>query len=133
MHLCANILFSRLLPSGTIVRRNFSFQPGEKSLANRMYRKTMDQILARRYRLVDFLFNLLPLQPVDRLQRILSLARQSVVELETHPINPEEYRFLAGGQIFQLAGDLSVAPCFTVLLDHGRDSSARRPTDSYNR
>ena len=30
MHLCANVLFRGLLPPGTLVRRNFSFQAGEK-------------------------------------------------------------------------------------------------------
>jgi hypothetical protein len=98
MHLCANVLLSGLLPYGTISRRNFSFQPGEKGRVNRFYRGVVDRMLARRHRLVDFLFSLPPLEPSDRLQRILCLARRHVVELETHPINPEEYRFLTQHQ-----------------------------------
>ena len=110
MHLCANVLLGGLLPPGTLVRRNFSFQPGEKSLWNRLYRKAVDRMLARRHRLLDFFFSLAPLELPSRLQRIFSLARQFVVEVETHPVNPEEYRFLADGEIFRLAGDVRIAP-----------------------
>jgi hypothetical protein len=118
MHLCANVLFGGLLPAGTIVRRNFSFRPGEKSLSNRFYRTIVDYRLAAKHRVVDFFFSLMPLDPPDRLQRIFSAARQSVVELETHPVNPPEYRFLAGGEIFSWLGDLPIAPRFA--LPHGR-------------
>ena len=64
MHLCANVLLQRLLPPETFLRRNLSFQPGEKSLWNRLYRWFVDGRLARRHRLADFLFSssfLLPL------------------------------------------------------------------------
>jgi hypothetical protein len=103
MHLSANVLWQGLLPSGTFVRRNFSFQPGEKSLWNRLYRQFVDGMLSRRHRLTDFFFSLTPLEPPGRLERIISLARQFIVELETHPVRPEEYRFLAGGEIFRWA------------------------------
>jgi hypothetical protein len=114
MHLCANVLFGKLLPAGTLVRRNFSFQPGEKSLANRLYRRAVDRKLARRHRLVDLFFSLPPMESAGRLARIFALARKFVVELETHPVNPEEYLFLAGGEIFRQAGDLPIAPCFSL-------------------
>src|SRR5207245_11014290 len=99
MHLCANVFFGGLLPPETLVRRNFSFQAGEKSLWNRLYRRFVDGMLARRHRLVDFFFSLAPLEPPVRLQRIFSLAREFVVEVETHPVHQEEYRFLTGGEI----------------------------------
>lgn len=57
MHLCANVLLGGLLPTGTIARRNFSFQPGEKSGVNRLYRAAIDRILARRHRFTDFFFS----------------------------------------------------------------------------
>jgi hypothetical protein len=104
MHLCANALLGGLLPAGTIARRNFSFQPGEKGPWNRLYRNLTDHILARRNRLADFFFSLSPLEPPRRLQRIFSLARQFVVEVETHPVNPDEYRFLHNGEIFRRCG-----------------------------
>jgi hypothetical protein len=115
MHLCANVLLGRLLPPGTLVRRNFSFQRGEKNWANRFYRRLQDRRLGRRHCLADFLFSLAPLEPPDRLQRIFSLAREFVVEVETHPVNPEEYRFLTGGEIRRYMGDLQIASCFTTL------------------
>lgn len=113
-HLCANVLLAGLLPSGTFVRRNFSFQRGEKSFGNRLYRQAVDRVLARRHRLADFFFSLPPLEPPSRLKRIFSLARQFVVEVETHPINPEEYQFLAGGEIFRWVGDWPIASRFAV-------------------
>jgi hypothetical protein len=113
MHLCANVLWAKLLPAGVLARRSFSFQPGERGLANRLYRKAVDRKLARRHRLVDFLFSLPPLEP-GRLRSIFALARASVVELETHPVNPEEYRFLCGGEIRRQLGDLAIASRFTL-------------------
>ena len=58
MHLCSNVLLGGLLPPGILVRRNFHFAAGEKNVVNRLYRSGVDRILARRYRMVDFLFNL---------------------------------------------------------------------------
>jgi YdjC-like protein len=110
MHLCANVLFGGLLPRGVVARRNFSFQPGEKGLANRLYRRCVDGILARRHRVVDFFFSLAPLQPASRLERIVGLARRSIVEVEAHPMNSEEYRFLSAPDIFRRALDVSIAP-----------------------
>lgn len=114
MHLCANVLLGRLLPPGTVVRRNFSFQPGEKSFGNRFYRKVVDRMLARRHRLTDFFFSLPPRDPPGHMQKILSLARDFTVEIATHPVDPEEYRFLAEGEIFRWAGDVPIVPCFAV-------------------
>jgi len=114
MHLCANILLGRLLPSGTLVRRNFSFQSGEKSLVNRLYRRAVDHRLARRHRLVDFLFSLTPLEPKGRLERIRSLARQFIVEVETHPVKADEYRFLKGDEVARWTEDVPIAPRFAM-------------------
>lgn len=114
MHLSSNVLVGRLLPAGTVVRRNFSFAPGEKSLLNRMYRSLVDRALKRRHLLADFFFSLPPLDPPERLQKIFSLARDFVVELETHPVRPDEYRFLAKGEVFRLASGIPVAPRYTV-------------------
>jgi predicted glycoside hydrolase/deacetylase ChbG (UPF0249 family)/glycosyltransferase involved in cell wall biosynthesis len=113
LHLCTNVLLDRLLPEGVLVRRNFSFLAGEKSLVNRLYRKMIDRRLAGRHRVVDYLFNLAPFEP-GRLERVFSLARNSVVELETHPAYPDEYRFLTSGEMLRQLGDLTVAPNFTA-------------------
>jgi chitin disaccharide deacetylase len=114
MHLCSNVLLGRLLPPQTIMRRSFSFQHGEKSLLNRLYRQFVDRVIARRHYLTDLFFSLPPLEPAGRLQRIFSVARECVVEVETHPVNPEEYGFLAGGEIFRCVGDLPIARRFTA-------------------
>jgi predicted glycoside hydrolase/deacetylase ChbG (UPF0249 family) len=116
MHLCANVLFGELVPAGTLVRRSFSFARGEKSWANRLYRKFVDRRLKRRHRLADFLFSVTPVQDSKRLQRIFSLARQAVVELETHPVNPEELRFLGSEKMQELLGDLSIATSFPAIV-----------------
>ncbi len=113
-HLCANVLFAGLLPEGTVARRNFSFQPGEKSFVNRLYRQSIDRLLGRKHKLVDYLFSLLPLEPASRLQRVVNLARRHVVELETHPINPEERSFLLGGCISHVDRDLTIATSFNL-------------------
>ena len=55
-----------------------------------------------------------PLEPESRLQWIFSLARKFVVEVETHPIERDEYRFLAEGEIFRVAGDVPVARRFAA-------------------
>jgi chitin disaccharide deacetylase len=114
MHLSANVLLGRLLPAGTIARRSFSQQQGEKASAKHLYRRVVDRVLARRHRLTDFFFSLLPLDPPDRLRTILSLANDSIVEVETHPVNPEEHRFLAGGEIFRLAAAVPVASRYAI-------------------
>jgi len=115
MHLCANVLLGGLLPRGALVRRNFSFQPGEKSFCNRFYRRVVDRMLARRHRVVDFFFSLAPVEPASRLQRIFSLARNSVVELEAHPIKPDEYRFLSN-TISGLVGEAQIGPFSAASL-----------------
>jgi predicted glycoside hydrolase/deacetylase ChbG (UPF0249 family) len=115
MHLCANVLWQRLLPAGTIVRRNFSFDRGEKAIWNRFYRQAVDRKLARRHRLTDFFFSLPPLNPSARLEHIYSLARRQVVELETHPANPAEYQYLVAGEMLRQIGDLPLSPPSTML------------------
>jgi chitin disaccharide deacetylase len=110
MHLCANVLIQRLLPFGTMVRRSFAFDLGEKSLGNYVYRSMVDRGISRRHRVTDYLFSLPPIEPETRLKKIFSLASRFAVELETHPVNPEEHRFLAGREIFRQIGEIRLAP-----------------------
>ncbi len=114
MHLSANVLLGGLLPPGTIVRRHFSHESREKALRHRVFRRFTDAVLTRRYRVADFFFPLIPLEPPARLQEIFALAGRSGVEVETHPVNPEEYRFLAGGEIFRYAGDSPIAHSYEI-------------------
>lgn len=112
MHLCANVLWGGLLPCGTIARRSFSFDGGEKSFANRLYRRAVDRMLARRHPLADFFFSLMPLEADSHLKRIFSLGREFVVEVETHPMNPREHQFLTGGEILRWVSDCPIADHF---------------------
>jgi chitin disaccharide deacetylase len=114
MHLCENVLLQGLLPRGIVVRRSFSFQRGEKGLVNRLYRQTIDRRLARRHHLVDFLFSLQPLKSLGRLERIRCLSRRFVVEVETHPINMDEFRFLTEGEVVRWTADSPIAPRFAI-------------------
>ena len=118
MHLCFNVLWGRLLPAGTIARRSFSFRRGEKPLLNRLYRHAVVLILRRRHVTTDYLFSLPPLEPVERLRRICFLAREHAVEVEAHPVRPEEYRFLIGGEIRRLAGEVPIARGYVLPAAH---------------
>ena len=115
MHLCSNVLMANLLPKGSIARRNFSFRRGEKSMLDRSWRKCVDAMLARRHRLTDFFYSLPPLIP-ERLQEIAALAGESVVEVETHPANSDEYAFLTSGGVARLAGSV-VCSSFARYFD----------------
>jgi len=114
MHLCANVLYANLLPEGTIVRRNFSFAASEKGFINRMYRRLVDTRLARRHRMADFLYSIVPIDVPGRLARIFNLARDFAVEVETHPARPSEYAFLASGDIFRVAPGIPVASHYSA-------------------
>src|SRR5947208_12754056 len=81
MHLCANLLFSDLIPAGMKMRRNFSFWPGEKSWLNRTYRALVDRWLARRYQLPDYFFDLTQCIQEKKLDRVTAVAKSSNVEL----------------------------------------------------
>jgi len=94
MHLCANVLFSSMIPAGMKMRRNFSFWPGEKSMLNRTYRWLVDRWLACRYRLTDYFFDLTQCIQGEKLDRVAALAKSSNVELMTHPIVNEEEEYL---------------------------------------
>jgi len=109
MHLCANVVKQRLLPEGVIVRRNLTFPPGEKGFLNRFYRRRQDRRLASRHVLTDFFFDLQPFEPRNRLAKILELAAHFDIEVETHPIRDEEFRFLVNGELIRYAEDISVS------------------------
>jgi predicted glycoside hydrolase/deacetylase ChbG (UPF0249 family) len=113
MHLCANVLMAGLLPSGLIVRRNFSFAPGEKSFANRLYRKVIDGKLKRRHRITDFFFSLPPMDPA-RLTKIFALATDHTVEVECHPANAQEHSFLMTMDVESVLGGVKIARGYTI-------------------
>ena len=124
-HLCTNILLGGLLPRGMRVRRNFSFHPGEKGFANRAYRRLVDYLLARRYRVVDYFFSLVPFQPYERVERMFALSRNFAVEIETHPANSDEYNFLMGEEFRRLTTGLPLAAAGAKLAPSASEGGAR--------
>jgi hypothetical protein len=114
MHLSANVLFKGLLPAGVALRRNSSFFSGDKSFLNRFYRRTQDLVLARRHPMPDYLFEFSSSVRNGYLPRICNLAREFCVEIETHPVRAAEYELLAGGRIFSMIDDLTIAPWFRI-------------------
>jgi predicted glycoside hydrolase/deacetylase ChbG (UPF0249 family) len=94
LHLCMNMLVDQIIPLGSRVRRNLSFEPGEKSPANRTYRKLIDAWLKKRYICTDLFFGIEPEFDRQRLQRILRLAMTSNVELMVHPEKAETLDYL---------------------------------------
>ena len=108
MHLCANVLLSKLIPAGTRLRRNFSFWPGEKSMLNRVYRWLVDRWLGCRYPLVDYFFDLTQCIQGKKLDRVAALAKSSNVELMTHPIVSEEAEYLMSDEFKVILQRLSI-------------------------
>lgn len=94
MHLCANLLFSRLIPGGARVRRTFTFDRSEKTILNRAYRQVLDWYVSSRFLTTDDFFSIAPVHNTERLKRILIRSNQENVEIETHPENMEETEFL---------------------------------------
>jgi predicted glycoside hydrolase/deacetylase ChbG (UPF0249 family) len=107
-HICANVLWDEVIPRGQRVRRNFSFFPGEKATVNRVYRKVVDGLLGRRYRLTDYFFALPDCWKAGRLSRLALLAKTKSVELMTHPVRAEEFAFLMGDTHKELLRELQL-------------------------
>jgi chitin disaccharide deacetylase len=123
MHLCGNVLLSRLIPAGTKMRRNFSFWPGEKSLLNRGYRALVDRWLARKYYLPDYFFDLTQCIEEAKLDRVAGLARSSNVELMTHPIVGSETDYLMGDEFAAMLREVETGTFVNIGLRS--DQSAR--------
>ena len=106
MHLCANMLMGKILPEGECVRRTFTFDKSEKNIFNRFYRHILDSFVATRFSSTDSFFSILPLGNQNRLQGILNRSAFSDVEIEVHPENSEEIKFLLSDQFNQLTASI---------------------------
>jgi chitin disaccharide deacetylase len=102
MHLCSNVLFDQLISTGTKVRRSFSFQRGEKSFVNRIYRSLVDRHLLKRHRITDYFFALSSNLSRERLKMLVRLATQHSVELMTHTELARERECLLGDEFAKL-------------------------------
>jgi len=64
--------------------------------------------MAQRHRMADYLFSVPQLKSRERLERVVKLASNFNVEIETHPVNSEEYSFLVNGEIQSLVGQAKI-------------------------
>jgi hypothetical protein len=71
-------------------------------------------VLAESHRLADRFYSLSPLEPRARLQSIVRVAKQAVVEVAAHPAVPSEYAFLSSGEAQDWAGDVGIASRFSL-------------------
>lgn len=115
-HLCANVRWQKLIPANIMVRRNFTFPPGEKGALNRWYRAAQDRSLAKRFRIADYFFNLAPMED-GRLREVLEMARSANVEIECHPERDAEYEFLMQGRLKEL-GRVTVSRAYLLRDFH---------------
>jgi chitin disaccharide deacetylase len=97
IHLCTNLLLSRAIPSRYKIRKGVSFEPGQRSLINRMYRNIVNEIVERKHPVVDRFFILDEVLMRSGIHDITSLANRCDVELCVHPGTPEDFRYLMGG------------------------------------
>lgn len=93
LHLSMNMLLSGKIPKGIKVRRNFTFQPGEKNIINLLYRYIIDLFLTSHYVCTDFFFSMAPIN-IQKINNIVLTAKSYDVEIMVHPDIDEEYNFL---------------------------------------
>src|SRR5581483_4761300 len=130
MHLSANVLLGGLLPRDTAVRRHFSYEPREKRLRNGLFRIYSKLLIERRYSTTDFLFSLPPLEP-ERLSRMFGVAQDAVVEVETHPVNDDELRFLVEREFERYGAGIQVSPGYATNRErHSAASAGRNAAES---
>jgi predicted glycoside hydrolase/deacetylase ChbG (UPF0249 family) len=106
MHLCSNVLIDRLIPTGTKVRRSFTFDRGEKGAFNRAYRSVVDALLQKRHRTTDAFYALSAHLPLETLTPVLARASKEAVELMAHPEVPAEREALLSSQWNSLVKDV---------------------------
>lgn len=114
MHLCTNILASKMIPKGTIVRKTFTFDRGEKGPFNRLYRHILNSHVSRRFISTDCFFSITPVQNHERLHKIFNRAAKETVEIEVHPENKEEIEFLLSDHFENLMDSIHIG-CFGNL------------------
>jgi predicted glycoside hydrolase/deacetylase ChbG (UPF0249 family) len=107
-HLCANMVLGKMIPAGTLVRRNYTYFRADKAWPNRLYRKIMDACLMRNHVCTDYFFALLRIDQPDRLRAILALAAESSVELMSHPEEAEDFSMLMSDAFMLMIRDVKI-------------------------
>ena len=119
-HLCMNMLVDHVMPSGLGVRRSFTFEPGERGLINRTFRRLTDSWLIHHYYLTDAFYGIKPIEDDCRLARIVSRARNSVVEIMVHPALAEQYEYLMSAKFRDLIRDVPKGNYRTLVPTNGQ-------------
>lgn len=102
MHLCANVLASKMIPNKARIRRTFTFGWGERNLFNLIYRHLLDRYISGRYVSTDCFFSITPIQNYERLKNIFNRSVKESVEIEVHPENSEEINYLLSDRYYDL-------------------------------
>ncbi len=108
MHLCANVLASKMIPNGARVRKTFTFNLGEKNPFNLLYRHILDIWISRRFLSTNCFFSIAPVQNLERLRDIISRATKETIEIEVHPEKVEEIEFLLSDQCQNLVDSVQM-------------------------
>ncbi|NLP04050.1 MAG: ChbG/HpnK family deacetylase [Fibrobacter sp.] len=108
MHLCANMLFSRNIPEGTIVRKNITFTDNQnKSRLNKLFRKRVDSILKKRFICTDYFFHIRQITSSENsicypaLNQIIDLAERYILEVLAHPGQQIDSDFLTNTEFLR--------------------------------
>jgi hypothetical protein len=73
-----------------------------------MYRRWVDRVLVRRYRLTDYFFSLSRCLKTKTIDRVYELAKSATVELMAHPVVPIERSYLTSSAHLETIADLPV-------------------------
>jgi predicted glycoside hydrolase/deacetylase ChbG (UPF0249 family) len=94
MHLCSNVLLGKIIPDGSRVRRSFTFERGERHIANRLYRRFVDCVVKRRFITTDMFFAVVLSEQLSTLKKHIELAKNHNVELMVHLSSQREFEYL---------------------------------------
>jgi hypothetical protein len=114
MHLASNMILDCIVQHGSRIRRSFSFYPGEKNIFNRSYRYAVDWLLLKRYSITDYFFALSQNMTINRLERLIQLAKESRVELMAHPEVVDEFTFLISDKYWQAISKVKLGNYLTI-------------------
>jgi len=121
LHLSANVLLKGLLRRDP-GEKKFFFSPRRKKLAESALSQGHRQQIGKPPSDCGLSVSAIPLEPHGRLARIRTLAQTKAVEIETHPVNSDEYEFLTGDGVVQWANEVPIARSF---LCHSTESNSR--------
>ena len=124
MHLSANVLLGGLIPGSSRIRNTFTFEVGERSPFNRVYRGWLRRWIRARYTTTDSFYAMAPAHDLGRIRSLITRSHTEVVELETHPEDAAEAGLLQSVQYDELLKDAQLGSFRDI------DAVTRRRQDS---